>query len=61
MLLTREEIAAIVGVHPMTIKRASQSGKLASHRLGHKLVRYLLSDVNSWLQNSRYEATSPTN
>ena len=45
MLLNRKEVAALVGCHPETIKRAEHAGKLAAHRFGHRMIRYRRDDV----------------
>ena len=56
MLLNRKEVAALVGCHPETIKRAEHAGKLAAHRFGHRMIRYRRDDVEMWLQSSRCQA-----
>ena len=59
MLLNRKEVAALVGCHPETIKRAERKGKLPAYRFGHRMVRYRREDVKRWWQGARCEA-NPT-
>ena len=59
MLLNRKEVAALVGCHPETIKRAERKGKLPAYRFGHRMVRYRREDVERWWQGARYEV-NPT-
>ena len=55
-LLNRKEVAALLGCHPETIKRAERKGKLPAYRFGHRMVRYRREDVERWWQGARYEA-----
>ena len=57
LLLDRKEVAALLGCHPETIKRAEQAGKLPAHRFGHRMIRYRREDVDMCPQTSRYEST----
>jgi excisionase family DNA binding protein len=59
VLLNRKEVAALVGCHPETIKRAERKGKLPAYRFGHRMVRYRREDVERWWQGARCEA-NPT-
>jgi excisionase family DNA binding protein len=55
VLMDREEVAAMLGVHTETIRRAQHAGKLPAYILGQKLVRYDLADVQVWLKGTRHE------
>jgi len=59
VLLNRKEVAALVGCHPETIKRAEHAGKLTAHRFGRRMIRYRRDDVETWLQSIRCQA-NPT-
>ena len=54
VLMDREEVAALLGVHTETIRRAQATGKLPAYVLGSKLVRYRLEDVEAWLEANRF-------
>jgi len=58
VLLDRKEVAALLGCHPETIKRAEQAGKLPAHRFGHRMIRYRREDIDRWLEANRYVATA---
>lgn len=60
ILLDRDEVAAIVGLHPESIKRAEQAGKLRALKFGHKTVRYHPEDGHSWLNSARHAAGDQT-
>jgi excisionase family DNA binding protein len=55
MLLTRDEVAALVGFHSETIKRASHSGELPAYYFGGRTVRYRRGDVERWVEGFRYQ------
>jgi len=55
MLLTREEVAALVGFHPETIKRASNAGELPAYYFGGRTIRYRRDDVERWIEGFRYQ------
>jgi len=44
-LLTIGEAAAVVGVHPSTIRRRIEKGKLTAFRVGPRLIRVRRSDL----------------
>jgi excisionase family DNA binding protein len=46
--LTTSELAALLAVHPETIRRAAASGRLRSRRIGRDR-RYPESAVREWL------------
>lgn len=46
--LTTSELAALLAVHPETIRRAAASGRLRSRRIGRDR-RYPESAVRDWL------------
>lgn len=45
--LSAADVAAIVGLHPRSVRRLRG---LPQHRLGAKLIRYLRSDLDAWLE-----------
>ena len=55
-MLTTQEVAALIGAHEITVQRAVKAGKLASYRLGPRMVRFSPDDVNKWLAETRYQA-----
>jgi excisionase family DNA binding protein len=57
-MLTTREVAALVGSHEITVQRAVKAGKLASYRLGPRMVRFRPEDVNRWLESTRYQAAA---
>ena len=60
VLMDREEVAALVGCNPETIRRAQVGGKLSAIVLSQKLVRYALDDVRAWLKANRVTGKAPT-
>ena len=49
-LLTREDVAEIFKVSPMTVKRWQHRGQLPAIILGHKTVRYRTADVQKLIE-----------
>jgi excisionase family DNA binding protein len=52
-LLTTDEIADRLGVHPVTVRNWVRSGALASLRLGHRTRRVTEQDLASFLRERR--------
>jgi excisionase family DNA binding protein len=55
-LLTLEEVAHMCAVHPATVRREVQAGRLRAVRLGgtkRRLLRFRPEDVAEWLESSR--------
>jgi len=48
LLLTAQEAARILPLHPVTILRWAREGKIPHRRLGRKVV-FPLSKLNDWL------------
>lgn len=46
---TKEQAAQHIGVHPRTIMRWAAQGRLPIHRLGDRLVRFDLNEVDAML------------
>lgn len=51
-LISRREAAAMLGVHPGTIKRYEASGKLVPIRLTDRNTRYSLSGIQKLISDS---------
>lgn len=49
-LLTINEAAAIVGVHPLTLRRYVSAGRLPGYRLGPRSLRVRRSDLGDLLR-----------
>jgi excisionase family DNA binding protein len=52
---SRGEVAALVGCHPRTIQRAEKRGELHPIKFNARLIRYKLSEVLEWIENSRVQ------
>jgi len=52
-LLTTDEVAERLGVHPVTVRNWVRSGALASLRLGHRTRRVTEQDLASFLRERR--------
>lgn len=50
-MVTRKEAAAMLGVHPDTIRRFAKAGRLKPHRSGANLVRYKRAEVAACLDD----------
>ena len=48
--LAPKEAAELIGVHPLTIRRAIAAGDLPASRLGPRLIRVKRSDVLAMLR-----------
>jgi excisionase family DNA binding protein len=55
-MLGEDEVAALLGVSPMTVYRMRRSGKLKAYHLGRNLIRYRTSEVNDWIESSQYQS-----
>ena len=53
-LLSKREVAGLVGLCPKTIERMIQRGELSAHKLGSR-IRIRRSDVEAWIERSRLE------
>jgi excisionase family DNA binding protein len=49
-LLTTDEVAAFIGCHPETVRRAYQLGLLTCQRFGARGRRFHAADVHDWLR-----------
>jgi excisionase family DNA binding protein len=47
-LLTPEDTAQLLDLHPVTLLRWAREGRVPHHRLGRK-IRFRASELNSWL------------
>ncbi len=52
-LMSRREVASMLGVHTETIKRYQRRGILPAIILNSRLVRYERADVEKFLQSSK--------
>ena len=57
-LITAEDLAQRLGLKADTIRRWASKGKIPSHRLSHKVVRFKLSEVLSSLEPRVPEAVA---
>ncbi len=55
-LLTAEDVAAILRVHPKTVVRDARQGRLPAFRYG-KHWRFRLSDFEAWIDRRVVEST----
>jgi excisionase family DNA binding protein len=55
--LTLDEAAAYIGVHPWTLRRWINEGRLRAYRVGKRLLRIRRSDVDALL--TELPAASP--
>lgn len=55
-LLTRTQVAEMIGVHAETIYRATKAGQLPAVYLGHRTIRYRREHVEQWL--SRHQGST---
>lgn len=51
--LTVQEVAALVRVDPMTVRRWCSAGQLGAVRLGPKVYRIARADLDAFLAKSR--------
>jgi len=51
-LLSRRQVAALLGVSTETIKRADRSGRLKALRFNSRLVRYRRADVERMINEA---------
>ena len=54
-LMSRREVAALIGVHTETIKRYQHQGRLKAIILNSRLIRYERAEVEKLLQSGRVE------
>jgi excisionase family DNA binding protein len=52
-LLTASEVAEILGKHPRTVLVLAERGELRAVRLGHRTVRFQVSDVQDYIDRHR--------
>jgi excisionase family DNA binding protein len=52
-LYTLEELATYLGLSKHTLYKWVESDKIPVLRLGNKLIRFDLDQVNDWLKNKR--------
>lgn len=58
-LLTSEEAAAILKIHPKVLERMAQRGEVPGFKLG-KFWRYRASDLESWIESKVTKARQPS-
>ena len=54
-LMSRREVASMLGVHTETIKRYQHQGRLKAIILNSRLIRYERAEVEKLLQSGRVE------
>jgi Helix-turn-helix domain len=47
----RGEVAAYLGVHPITVTRLANDGKLTRHHLSEQVIRYDLDQVDAFVKS----------
>lgn len=52
-LMTRDDLAARLGVRPATVSRWTRTGRIPARRLSPKVIRYRLADVLAALEAPR--------
>ena len=52
-LLTAEEAAAYLGVVPRTLRTLRETGRLPAVKLGEKILRYDLRDLDDYIESVR--------
>jgi excisionase family DNA binding protein len=55
-LLNKEQASRMLGVEPEIVDQLRKSGKLGFIRLGHKTIRFELSELNRFLNDNRIAA-----
>jgi len=50
-LLTVEELAALIGLPPSTLRRLYRAGEIPVIKLGHRTLRFSLEDVQEALRS----------
>ena len=55
-LLSRKQVAQLLGVHTETVKRAERMGRLKSIRFNARLVRYEPADVRAFVNAGKIAA-----
>lgn len=50
-MLTADEVASILGTSAVWVLRAARHRGMPSHRLGHRTLRFRLSEVQGWLES----------
>jgi excisionase family DNA binding protein len=51
-LLTCQQVAEILRVHPRTVQRLERTGALRGIRLGRRAVRFRREDIQSFIESS---------
>ncbi len=58
-LLTPEEVGAILGRHPKTVRRLVNIGELPGIVLGGRTLRFTAEDVQDYVDRHRTDQTKP--
>ena len=53
-LVSRKKLAQIIGCSIKTIERAEQKGLITAIKFNSRLLRYRLSEVQSWINSASY-------
>lgn len=56
-ILTVAEAAALLKLHPETIRRAIRTGELPATKFGYRTVRINRSDLDKWVKSKGYVPT----
>lgn len=51
-LLTCEEVAKLLSLKDLTVRRWTKEGKIPCVRIGGRAVRYRPSDLEKWIQDN---------
>ena len=54
-LLTRQEVAARLGIHPNTVRNLEKTGSLPVLKVGPRLVRYKESDIDQYIKSQAFK------
>ncbi len=49
-MLTPEQVAALLQISKATLCRLTQRGKIPHKRMGDSIVRYVRSEIETWMQ-----------
>lgn len=58
-LLTVEEVAALLHLHPATVRAMAAGRKIPAARVGHRWL-FLRTDVMAWVQSRRQGVVQPS-
>ena len=55
-MLTEQQVADKLNVHPITVKRWRNKGTLKAYYFGHHTIRYMQKDIDEFVNQAGYQA-----